>query len=68
MGAELYAVADAELTWKIYRHGETTVVAEKSHKVSDVRRDNRDEARKRSRTQVCEEAFPLIHAAMEKLR
>lgn len=68
MGAELYAVAAAELTWKLFRKDEKTAYAEKKHNVSDVRRDNRDEARKRSRTQVCEEAFPLIHAQMEKLR
>jgi hypothetical protein len=68
MGAELYAIYDGTLTWKVFKNGEKASFADKTVKIENVRRDTRDEARTRIRTELCEEAFTQIHNELEKLR
>jgi hypothetical protein len=68
MGAELYAIYDGTLTWKVFKNGEKASFADKTVKIENVRRDTRDEARARIRTELCEEAFTQIHNELEKLR
>ncbi|MCA8914389.1 MAG: hypothetical protein KDB90_03170 [Planctomycetes bacterium] len=68
MGAELYAVYDGELTYKLYKNGENAPFAQHTVKKKDIRRDTRDEARTRTRTELCEDSFTEIHQEFEKLR
>jgi hypothetical protein len=68
MGAELYAIYDGTLTWKLFKKGENSSFADKTVKIENVRRDTRDEARARIRTELCEESFVQIHNQLEKLR
>lgn len=68
MGAELYAIYDGVLTWKLYKKGERTAFAQKTVKNEGLRRDTRDEARSRCRTELCESAFTEMFNEMEKLR
>ena len=68
MGAELYAIYDGDLTWKVFKSGEKASFADKTVKIENIRRDTRDEARARIRTDLCEEAFTQIHNELEKLR
>jgi hypothetical protein len=68
MGAELYAIYDGELKWKLFKKGEKSAFAEKTVTVKDVRRDTRDLARAAARTSLCEETFTQIHDELEKLR
>lgn len=68
MGAELYAIYDGTLTWKLFKKGERAAFAQKTVKNEGVRRDTRDEARTRCRTELCETAFTEMFSEMEKLR
>lgn len=68
MGAELYAIYDGSMTYKLYRKGESAPFDNGSVKNEGVRRDTRDEARNRCRTELCEAAFEKIYASIEKLR
>lgn len=68
MGAELYAIYDGTLTWKLYKKGERAAFATNTVKSEGVRRDTRDEARSRCRTDLCESAFTQMFNEMEKLR
>ncbi|MCA8919144.1 MAG: hypothetical protein KDB68_06600 [Planctomycetes bacterium] len=68
MGAELYAVYDGELTYKLYKQGESSAFSTETFKKADVRRDTRDEARTRCRTDLCEDAFTAMYAELEKMR
>ena len=68
MGAELYAVYDGDLSWKLYKKGENAPFEQATQKEKDIRRDTRDEARSRCRTNLCESSFEAIHKKLEKLR
>lgn len=68
MGAELYAVYDGELSYKLYKKGENSPFAQHTVKKRDIRRDTRDEARTRCRTELCEDSFTEMHQEFEKLR
>jgi len=68
MGAELYAIYDGTLTWKLFKNGEKSSFADKTVKIENIRRDTRDEARAAIRTDLCQEAFTQIHNELEKLR
>ncbi|MCB9934084.1 MAG: hypothetical protein H6840_00185 [Planctomycetes bacterium] len=68
MGAELYAIYDGALTWKLYKKGERAPFAQNTVKNEGLRRDTRDEARSRCRTELCESAFTEMFNEMEKLR
>lgn len=68
MGAELYAQYDGELTWKVFRQGDSSAFDSGAHQAKEVRRDTRDEARTRTRKDLLEEAFPKLYSAIEKQR
>ena len=68
MGAELYAVYDGTLSYKLYKKGESSPFDSGNVREDAVRRDSRDEARNRCRTELCESAFEKIYASIEKLR
>lgn len=68
MGAELYAIYDGSIAYKLYRKGETKAFGSGTVKKDQVKGDNRDEARTRTRTQLCEAVFPDMHTDIEKLR
>jgi hypothetical protein len=68
MGAELYAVYDGTLTWRLYKKDSKSSFADKTVKIENIRRDTRDEARAQIRTELCQESFSQIHTELEKLR
>ncbi|MBZ0136913.1 MAG: hypothetical protein K8I27_11125 [Planctomycetes bacterium] len=68
MGAELYAIYDGTLEYKLFRKGESAPFDDGSVKKENIRRDTRDEARNRCRTELCESAFEKAYASIEKLR
>lgn len=68
MGAELYAVYDGEMTYKLYKHGESTPFSTETFKKEGVRRDSRDEARTSCRKELNQDAFTQMYAELEKMR
>lgn len=68
MGAELYAIYDAVLTYKMYKKGERKPFGEGSHKTKDLRRDSRKEAIEAIRKRVLDAAFPDIYHDLERQR
>lgn len=68
MGAELYAIYDGSLGYKLYKQDEASPFDSGNVKKDSIRRDTRDEARNRCRTELCESAFEKIYAEIEKLR
>lgn len=65
MGAELYAIYDAEVTYKMFKKGEKKAFVEDSFKTNDVRRDTRAEAIRAVRTRVLDSAFPELYDDLE---
>lgn len=68
MGAELYAIYDGTLSYKLYKKGEASPFDSANARKEGIRRDTRDEARNRCRTELCESAFEKIYRSIEKLR
>lgn len=68
MGAELYAIYDGKMTWKLYKKGDKKPFAEATEKAENVRRDKKEEARTACRTSMMQDALPEMHKQMEKLR
>jgi hypothetical protein len=68
MGAELYAIYEGTLGYKLYRKDAAAPFDNGSVKVDSIRRDTRDEARSRCRTELCEAAFQKIYRILEKQR
>ena len=68
MGAELYAIYDGTIEYKLFRKGGAAPFDSGTAKKEGVRRDTRDEARNRCRTELCESAFEDLYRSIEKLR
>lgn len=68
MGAELYAMYDGTLAWKVFKKGETKAVSEGTEKAKDVRYDTKAEALAACRKSLMQDALPEFHNAMERLR
>ncbi|MHC4841640.1 MAG: hypothetical protein ACYTDT_11925 [Planctomycetota bacterium] len=68
MGAELYAIYDAEATYKMYKKGEKKAFADETFKTKDVRRDTRAEAIKAVRTRVLDNCFSDLYDDLERQR
>ncbi len=67
-GAELYAIYDAELTYKMYKKGERKPFDEGSHETKNLRRNSRKEAIEAIRKRVLDIAFPDIYDDLEQQR
>ncbi len=68
MGAELYAIYDGKMTWKLFKKDENKAFAEGTEKAENVRRDKKEEARTACRKSMMQDALPEMHKKMEKLR
>jgi hypothetical protein len=68
MGAELYAIYDGALEWKLYRSGEREPFATGTERTEKVRRNSKAEAMNEARRHVMEDALNKIHNRLERLR
>jgi hypothetical protein len=60
-GAELYAVFEGEIHVKIFRQGETEHFGERFYRVPETRADNRAEASRIVRRDLCRQASQSLH-------